>query len=159
MAGADLAGLEVFAGRWAGQGEGHYPTIAGFAYREEVDLLPGPKPFLTYASRTWNLATGAPMHVECGYLRPAAGGAVELVLAQPTGIAEVHTGRLEAAGADGGAAVAFEPVALALAPTAKDVRQVRRRVQVEGGVLSYDLWMAHAGTPLTHHLRAELRRA
>jgi len=29
---------------------------------------------------------------------------------------------------------------------------------LDGGTLVYDLWMAHADTPLTHHLHAELRR-
>lgn len=148
----DLGGLQVFAGRWAGQGAGHYPTICDFAYREEIDLLVGPKPFLTYLSRTWKAATGAPMHTETGYLRPAAGGTVELILAQPTGITEIHTGHLR------GGVLDLAPAHLGLSPTAKDVRAVRRTLTVVGDVLTYDIAMAHAGTPLTHHLHAELRR-
>jgi acetoacetate decarboxylase len=42
--------------------------------------------------------------------------------------------------------------------TAKDVRSVRRTLALRGDLLVYDLWMAYAHVPDTHHLHAELRR-
>ena len=149
---APLAGL---IGDWRGEGAGHYPTIADFAYRESVRFGHVGKPFLAYEQRTRHPDTGAPMHAETGYLRVTAAG-VELVLAHPTGIVEVEEGAIETA-AD---VVTFElrTSTVGRTATAKDVRSLRRRFVLDGDTLRYDVWMAHADTPETHHLAALLRR-
>lgn len=149
-----LGELAPFAGRWVGGGEGHYPTIDDFTYEEEIHFTAPPgKPFLTYLSRTWKPGRTQPMHTENGYLRPSGDGAVELLVSQPTGFVEIQRGPL----ADG--VLELNMHTLAAAPTAKPVTEIRRRLAVDGDRLSYDLWMAHGPTPLTHHLHAELRRA
>lgn len=91
------------------------------------------------------------MHAETGYLRPTPDGA-ELVVAQPTGLVEVH------AGAWDGEVLELRCLQVGRAPSAKDVRSVRRRFVLQGDTLVIDLWMAHAETPETHHLHAELSR-
>ena len=145
--------LAAFAGTWRGTGEGHYPTIADFTYTEEIELSPVPgKPFLFYRSRTRAGDDGRPLHTETGYLRPT-GDAVELLITQPTGFVEIH----RATEADG--VLDFAEILLGASPDAKDVHAVRRRFVVAGDTLSYDMWMAFADVPMTHHLRAELRRA
>jgi hypothetical protein len=146
--------LGLFVGTWIGGGAGHYPTIDDFEYEEEVEFtaLPG-KPFLAYRSRTWSPARERPLHTENGYLRPTGGGVVELLVSQPTGFVEIQRGPLT----DG--VLDFTLHSLAASPDAKPVHDVRRRYVVEGDVLSYDVWMAHAETPLTHHLKAQLHRA
>jgi hypothetical protein len=48
---------------------------------------------------------------------------------------------------------------VAATPSAKDVADVRRRLRVEGDVLTYDLWMSASGHDDTHHLRGVLHRA
>ncbi|GGI07832.1 UPF0678 fatty acid-binding protein-like protein [Egicoccus halophilus] len=151
---APLAGL---VGTWAGAGEGHYPTIDRFTYTEQVTFTHVGRPFLAYAQRTTSPATGLPMHAETGFLRVVgsddpARPAIELVLAHPTGVAEVEEGSL----ADGVLELATTTVGLTA--TAKPVRSLRRRFVLDGDVLAYDLWMAHADTPETHHLRATLHR-
>lgn len=150
---APLAGL---LGSFHGPGRGDYPTIDPFGYEETVTFGHVGKPFLAYTQRTVHPETGAPMHAECGYLRHVGDGRLELVLAHPTGIVEVEQGQLE---------IAADVVALELATTtvgrtetAKDVRALRRRFVLDGDELRYDLWMAHADTPMTHHLAARLRR-
>ncbi|MFD4294596.1 FABP family protein [Rhodococcus sp. NPDC058505] len=148
-----LGELGVFAGTWVGGGDGHYPTIDDFSYEEEIDFTATPgKPFLAYRSRTWSPGRERPMHTENGYLR-RAGDAIELLVTQPTGFVEIQRGDL----IDG--VLDLTPVALAASPDAKPVHEIRRRITVDGDALSYDLWMAHADTPLTHHLTARLRRA
>lgn len=151
---APLAGL---LGTWRGRGHGDYPTIDPFDYLEEVSFGHVGKPFLAYGQRTRHAETDLPLHAEAGYLRPGGGdGAIELVIAQPTGITEVHTGMLVD---DGGSVVLdLRCDAPGRTPSALPVHAVRRRIVVEGDVLGYDLWMAHGDTPETHHLTATLHR-
>ncbi|MEX1177011.1 MAG: FABP family protein [Nitriliruptor sp.] len=159
---ATLEPLAGLLGSFTGEGRGEYPTIEPFAYRETVTFGHVGKPFLAYTQRTSHLATGAPMHAESGYLRvvPAsvAGGhaSLELVLAHPTGIVEVEEGPL---GREGGTLVLeLATTTVAGTATAKDVRALRRRFVLDGDRLSYEVAMAHADTPMTHHLAAVLHR-
>lgn len=148
-----LGDLAPFAGTWTGGGEGHYPTIEPFSYDETIEFatIPG-KPFLVYGSRTRHRTEQRPLHTENGYLRRAADH-VEFLISQPTGFVEIQRGRL----LDG--VLDLATIVLERSPDAKPVHEVRRRFVLDGDVLSYDFWMAHADTPLTHHLRAELRRS
>ncbi|MFA9444198.1 FABP family protein [Egicoccus sp. AB-alg6-2] len=152
-----LTPLAPLLGTWAGEGEGHYPTIAAFRYREQVSFTHVGKPFLVYAQRTAHPDSGAPMHAEVGYLRIVAdvdptSVAVEFVLAHPTGIVEVEEGRF----ADG--VIELRTTTVGRTATAKQVRSLRRRFVLDADVLAYDVWMAHADTPETHHLQARLHR-
>ncbi|MFF0815125.1 FABP family protein [Rhodococcus sp. NPDC003318] len=148
-----LGELGVFTGTWIGGGDGHYPTIDDFSYEEEIEFTATPgKPFLAYRSRTWSPGRERPMHTENGYLRHA-GDTLELLVSQPTGFVEIQRGDLHAGVLD------LTLVSLNRSPDAKPVHDIRRRITVDGDVLSYDMWMAHASTPLTHHLTARLQRA
>ncbi|MCB8912922.1 FABP family protein [Rhodococcus rhodochrous] len=153
MADDPLGCLAPFAGRWTGGGDGHYPTIDDFAYDETIEFatIPG-KPFLMYVSRTRHRTEGRPLHTENGYLR-RSGDDVELLVSQPTGFVEIQ--RTSPAGG----VLDFTTLTLERSPEAKPVHEVRRRFEVDGDTLVYDFWMAHADTPLTHHLHAELHRA
>lgn len=143
--------LEMLEGTWEGSGRGEYPTIEDFSYQEVVTFtrLPG-KAVLAYVQRTRS-PDGRPLHAESGYYRFSEEG-VELVIAQPTGIAEAHHGRIA------GSCIDFEPTGIVLTPTAVEVKEVRRHVQVDGDELSYRLDMAAVGRPLTFHLEARLHR-
>jgi hypothetical protein len=148
--------LAPLLGTFAGEGAGDYPTIEPFRYREQVSFTHVGKPFLAYAQRTAHPGTGAPMHAETGYLRLLEGRRLELVLAHPTGVTEIEEGELEAV--DGGLAFELVTTHVGLTSSAKRVRGLRRRFVLAGDELTYDLWMAHADTPETHHLHATLRR-
>lgn len=148
----DLEPLAFLIGSWAGVGRGEYPTIESFRYAEQVEFSPGPgKPFLAYVQRT-QTTDGEPLHSEAGFLRMTGSGP-ELVIAQPTGLAEAHSGTLD------GQILALQSLAVASTPEAKDVREVQRQLRVVGGVLHYRLELAYAEVPLTLHLEAELRRS
>lgn len=152
----DVAILAPLLGTWAGTGEGSYPTIEPFRYREEVTFGHAGKPFVAYRQATVRLDTGLPAHAEAGYLRGTGGNRVELVLAHPTGLAELAEG--EVAVTEAGLALRLASVAVARTATAKEVTRVDRTITVEGDVLRYELAMAAVGQPHQHHLAAELQR-
>lgn len=152
-----VAHLAGFLGTWRGRGHGDYPTIEAFDYLEQVTFGHVGKPFLAYGQRTRHADTDQPLHAEAGYLRPGGDpGTAELVIAQPTGITEVHTGTIE--DGDDGLVVDLRCEAPGLTPTARPVTVVRRRIVLAGDTLHYDLWMGHDETPETHHLAATLHR-
>lgn len=148
----DVAPLAFLLGTWTGEGTGHYPTIAGFAYREEVVVGHVGKPHLTYRQRTWHADDGRPLHSEVGYFRAGRGGTVELVLAHPTGVVEVAEGPLR------GTRLELASTAVDRTSTAKEVLALTRVIEVVGDVWRYELGMAAVGLPLGPHLAAELRR-
>jgi hypothetical protein len=149
----DLEPLAGLLGTWRGEGAGEYPTITPFRYGEEVRFWHVGKPFLAYAQRTWSLEDGRPLHAETGYWRVKPGGAVELVLAHPTGIVEVQEGRLD------GGRIELRSTTVAGTATAKQVTALRRRFDLDGDRLAYTVAMAAVGQPLQHHLAADLHRA
>ncbi|MDP8962226.1 MAG: FABP family protein [Actinomycetota bacterium] len=148
----DLEELRAFLGVWEGAGEGHYPTIRSFHYLERVAFDHVGKPFLAYGQGTRTVDDGRPLHTESGFLRPGGAGRAEFLIAQPTGIVEVYEGPFD------GRTLDVRAAAIGLSRTAKRVRSLRRRFELDDDMLRYDLWMAYADTPETHHLHAELRR-
>jgi hypothetical protein len=154
---AALEPLATLLGTWEGEGTGHYPTIDDFAYGERVVFGHTGKPFLTYRQTTWRADDGTPLHAEVGYVRVLPGVAigalaVELILAHPTGIAEVEEGRLV------DDTLELRATTVGRSATAKPVHALRRRFVLAPDTLRYDVWMAHADTPESHHLEALLHR-
>lgn len=147
----DVDHLGFLVGSWHGSGHGDYPTIDPFDYSEHIVFEAPQKPFLVYRQSTHS-TTGDPLHTETGYLRPAGNGHVELVIAQPTGIVEVHTGTVE------GTTLHFRTVEVTGTPSAKEVTSVERIIEVAGDTLGYELYMAAVGQPHLLHLAAHLTR-
>ncbi len=150
-------------GTWAGSGEGSYPTIESFGYVEEVTFGHVGKPFFAYSQKTRHAETGLPLHAESGYWRFLPGDddapslrPVELVMAHPTGVAELLSGVFIAEGSGG----AFELSCPNVVTTASAVlvERTTRQFRFDGDTLSYDVAMAAVGQPLTHHLSATLTR-
>lgn len=154
----DLKPLAGLIGTWVGEGEGHYPTIETFRYREEISFGHVGKPFVSYRQATVNLGTGMPAHAEAGYLRAIGAGRVELVLAHPTGIAEVAEGTAETDPDGPSLHIHLESTSVTTTTTAKEVTSIERRIDVLGDTLRYDLYMAAVGQPHQHHLAATLHR-
>lgn len=153
----DLAPIAFLIGTWRGHGRGTYPTIEDFTYAEEITFLAPPgKPFLVYTQKTKRTGdhpeAGTPLHTETGYLRPVGSNRVELVLAMPTGVTEIHDGSID------GTHIELRTVTVGLTPTAKTVTSVERSLHVEGDTLSYELLMGAVGQPHQLHLEANLHR-
>lgn len=149
----DCEQLAFLLGTWRGGGEGDYPTIDAFAYNEEVVFGHVGKPFLSYSQKTRHAESGLPLHAEAGYLRAVGGAAIELVLAQPSGIMEIHTGTVD------GTALSLTLHQVSTTPAALSVTDVTRAIRLDGEALVYDIAMAAVGEPLTHHLTGRLERA
>ena len=149
----DLAELSFLLGTWRGRGEGEWPGAEPFTYGEELTFEHVGDTFLLYAQRSWSLEDEEPVHFERGFARPAGSGRVELVLAHPIGVAEVAEGTV----ADGVLEVASTSVSLT--GTASAVTELRRRLDVTGDALTYELRMAMRDIPLAFHVRSRLSRS
>ncbi len=151
----DIAHLVPLLGTWRGEGRGIYPTIDDFGYGEELTYSHVGDAYLVYEQRSWAMDSGDPVHLERGFVRPAPEpGALELVLAHPIGVVEVAHGRID------GNELTFstDPGHVARTATGLEVTGLRRRYVIDGDSLTYTLDMATTATPMTEHLRAELRR-
>ena len=94
------------------------------------------------------------MHAESGYLRLAAGGGLEAVVAQATGITEVSKGSIE--GGDSAQRIALKSTQVA---NAQKVTEVAREYSLQpDGALKCVVSMAASGQPLQQHLSATLTR-
>ena len=155
----DLAPLSFLLGRWEGAGVGGYPTIESFRFGQEISFSHNGKPFLIYASRSWLLDEDGnlvrPLATETGYWRPQPGGQLELILAHPTGIAEIYVGEVT------GTKIELRTDVVARTTSAKEVTAGHRLYGLVGPDLdlgwAYD--MAAMGQPLQPHLSAQLKRA
>lgn len=146
----DIEPLGFLLGTWSGEGQGEYPTISPFGYRETVTFTHVGKPFFFYTQRTFATDDGQPLHGEAGYLRSPRPGWVEFVVAHPTGVVEVDEGSFT------GSSLRLRSSLVAGTESAKDVTAVERDFDFEPGVITYSLRMAAVGQPLGHHLRARL---
>ncbi len=145
--------LAALAGTWRGGGAGEYPTISPFSYTEELLIAPVPdRPVAHWRTTTRDAPTNQPRHAESGFLRTTPNG-IELVVAHSFGIVETASGTFEAG------VLALRSGGLLGTASAKRVDEVHRHYEFDGDTLRYTIAMAAVGLPMTHHLRAELRRA
>jgi hypothetical protein len=152
----DVAVLAPLLGTWEGSGAGEYPTIDDFVYLESITFTHVGKPFVSYVQRTRHPETGAPMHAETGYLRVPRPGSIEIVMAQPTGLAEIYEGAV--VGGDVPLVIDVRSSSISATPSAKEVTITERTISVTGDDLHYTFRMAAVGQPLQHHLSATLHR-
>lgn len=153
-----LLPIASLLGTWKGKGSGKYPTIEPFQYEEELVFSHVGKPFIEVHQRTWHPVSHLPMHTETGYIRMTPAGP-ELVVADPTGYAEVFKGELS--NTNNVLSLNFTSTVISKTPTAKDVTGLTRNFRLgtdSNGApqLSYELGMAAVGQPMQVHLTAEL---
>lgn len=160
-----LLGLSWLIGTWAGVGVGGYPTIDSFQFGQELSFSSDGRPFLAYTSRAWLLDEDGnqvrPLARESGYWRPQPDNRVELVLAHPTGYAEVWVGEVTVTSMDDaaitGARAELRTDVVARTASAKDYSAGHRLYGLVDGELLWAYDMAAVGEPLTSHLSARLR--
>jgi hypothetical protein len=144
--------LLFLVGTWVGEGHGEYPTIDSFDYGEEIVFEHPGRPVITVRQRAWILADSRPSHAETGFLRATEDGHAEALIAQGNGIVQVQEGTVS------GQKLQLRSTTVGRSSTAKEVHEVARTFEVDGDELRYEMSMAAVGQPMTHHLRAMLRR-
>jgi THAP4-like, heme-binding beta-barrel domain len=153
----ELVPLAWLLGRWTGVGVGGYPTIGDFRFGQEVTFSENGKPFLHYLSRSWLLDDDGnqvrPLAQETGYWRPQPEGRLEVLLAHPTGFAEIWLGAVD------GAKIELSTDVVARTDSAKPYTAGHRLYGLVEGDLLWAFDMAAMEQPLQPHLSATLRRA
>lgn len=156
-----VRGLLPYVGLWRGRGRGGYPTIEDFDYGQEIRISHDGRPFLSYESRAWVLDGQSrpvrPAGRESGWWRPVLAdgrptGELEVLLTTPTGIMELHVGRVT------GNQIELATDAVLRTATAKEVTAGRRLYGIVEGELLYAQEMAAVGQGLAPHLSARLSR-
>ena len=163
----ELKTLSWLIGSWVGVGVGGYPTIEDFHFGQEVSFSTDGRPFLSYWSRTWLLDDQGnqirPLSMETGFWRPQPDNQVEVVLAHPTGYAEVWVGDITVTEISDatitGARVELRTDVIARTVTAKEYSAGHRLFGLVQGDLLWAYDMAAVGQPLTAHVSARLKRA
>ena len=152
----DLMPVVWLLGNWHGDGHGDYPTIEPFTFEQDVVFAHDTRPFLHYFSRTWitddkgeRVRPGA---LETGFLRPKEDGQLELVLAHPTGYAEVWYGEVD------GPRITLATDVVARTSSAKEYTAGQRMYGLVEGDLMYAYDMAAMGQALQPHTWARLQR-
>lgn len=143
--------IAFLLGTWRGKGIGNYPTIEPFEYEETVTFEHIGKPFVAYAQRTKG-TDGSPLHAETGYIRVTNDGTLELVISQPSGVTEIHTGTRD------GSRLEFTSTSVALTPTAKQIDRVGRVIDVIDDTMTNELMMSAVGESYQWHLGATLHK-
>jgi hypothetical protein len=164
---AELLPLSWLLGRWVGVGVGGYPGIDEFHFGQEVEFGTDGRPFLSYRSQSWLLdADGVqvkPLATEMGFWRPRPDNGVELLLAHPTGYAEVWLGTVTVTGIENavitGARAEFKTDIVARTASAKDYTAGERMYGLVNGDLLWAYDMEATGHPMTVHLSAKLAKA
>jgi hypothetical protein len=153
---SELVPLAWLLGRWEGAGVGGYPSIESFQFGQEVTFTHVGKPFLAYSSRTWLLDEDGnqvrPLASETGFWRPQPDGALEVMLAHPTGYAEIWLGTAQ------GAKVELATDVVARTASAKEYTAGRRLYGLVEGELLWAMDMAAVGEPLQAHVSGRLKR-
>lgn len=155
-----IADFEFLIGSWEGNGEGHYPTITPFRYREVLTFTATPgKPFLYYVQKTFGLED-QPMHTESGYLRPIGDGRIEFTLAQPTGQTELLEGTVGEED-DGTITITLDTSTVVNTSSAKQVDSTNRAYAIspDRTEMVTEFGMAAVGEPMQQHLLSNLTKA
>lgn len=148
--------VSALVGQWTGEGEGQYPTIEPFGYRETLQFTErSDHPAVHYEQRTWRRTPDGETasHWETGLLRLSSNGDARLLNAQG-GRSEVMEGTWERK--DHAWIILLEGIGYA-----GDERVVRsrRNLSFDGTTLGYTMDMETTATnQMSLHLTASLTR-
>jgi hypothetical protein len=148
-----LAPFSEWLGSWEGEGHGHWEAEQPFRYRERLAIEAVPtRAILRVTQRTTVFASGDLSHTEMGFLRLFPDQSVELVVADPTGYSEIHTGRLQ------GGVLDLVPHSLSRSPTSRPLHRIQRRLQLDHDSLHTTVAIAVGEETVAPHVESWLHR-
>ncbi len=150
--------FDLLEGAWGGEGNGGYPTIDLFTYRERMVFTRKDKTTLAYDQRTKKRLEGSqafvPSHWENGFITILENGELELVNAQSGGRGEVLNGHIEVVGST----IRLDFFSKHLINDERMV-ETRRSFELDGDRLRYEMEMRTTKVDrLTRHLAIQLER-
>ena len=152
----ELLPLAWLLGAWHGNGRSEYPDTEPFAFEQDVAFTHDTRDFLHYFSQTWvtdeaGERTG-PGHLETGFLRAVGDSKVELLLAHPTGYAEIWYGEID------GPRLTMATDLVARTVAASEYTAGQRMYGLVEGTLMYAIDAAAGGHPMQSQLWGKLNR-
>uniref|UniRef100_A0A8C5MKG9 THAP domain containing 4 n=1 Tax=Leptobrachium leishanense TaxID=445787 RepID=A0A8C5MKG9_9ANUR len=154
-----VAPLAWMLGSWVSEqdGQGEFPTISSFQYKEEAVISHVGQPMLNFTFCASNPDTGKPLHRECGFIRIKPGtNHVAFISAQNTGVVEIEEGEVQ------GEQLTISSHSISRISFAKEphVQQICRIFRLTpDGKLEQTVSMATNTQPLAPHLRVTYRKA
>lgn len=139
----DVAHLGWLVGDWRGIGKGRDHAGNEFNFEQVVQFAHDRRPFLEYRALSWVVDTDLvrlhASHVEQGYWRGLTDNAVEVVLSNPMGIAELWQGKVEVTALENaqitGAKLLLTSTSVARTPSAPALATVDRMYGLRDGKL------------------------
>lgn len=144
--------LSFLIGTWRGQGEGGFPSVEDFRYREQMTFTDAGDGVLVYREEAWDDG-GEPVHSETGYLRALDDGTIDFALAYPFGVAEVMEGFVEET------KLTLASRSVGVTNHGEPVIGLTRVIEVGQGALVYETLMETPKQTMARHLRGTLTRA
>ncbi|XP_053315007.1 peroxynitrite isomerase THAP4 isoform X2 [Spea bombifrons] len=150
--------LAWMLGSWVSEpaGEGEFPTIAPFRYKEELVISHVGQPMLNFTSCASDPETGKALHRECGFIQIKPGTSqVAFICAQNIGVVEIEEGEVQ------GEQLTLTSLSLNRISFAKEpyVEQISRNFRLTSeGKLVQTVSMATSTQPLAPHLHVTYRR-
>lgn len=130
--------------------KGHYPTINDFTYHEIMKFESLGQPLLNYESRSRHPVSGAPMHLESGFLRVKPGtNELAFMVSHNFGLSVLEEGLAKQN------SLQLESKSISRMSFAKEpsVKMIRKSYTLlEDGTLEVSTDMETSNTELTNHL-------
>lgn len=152
-----LKPIQWLIGTWETiSAKGHFPTIKDFVYSEVMKFESVGQPLLNYEARSRNTVSGAPMHLECGFLRIKPGtNQVAFMISHNFGLVVLEEGTASESGLE------LESQSISRMSFAKDpsVKALKKTYKLnEDGTLEIRTDMETSNTVMTNHLVAVYRK-
>lgn len=144
--------LAFLLGTWRGGGSGRLHDHEPFDFDEEIRFSHRGRPWLVYEQRAWVPSDESLLHTEMGFWR------LDAEADRLYGFVALTAGSDFSQGVLSGTTVSLSAVAAPMAEGVESVEVLRRRYQVDGDRLSYEVDMGSDGTPVALHVAGELRR-
>ncbi|RDD39237.1 UPF0678 fatty acid-binding protein-like protein [Trichoplax sp. H2] len=149
-----LQDVSWLLGTWSGQGDGIYPNIKSFSYKEEIKFSHVGQPNLQFQSSSWHLTNNTPMHFESGFWFFDRNH-VKAAIAHNLGVCDIMEGEMT----NNQITVTTTDITRKSDSKPPKVTKVQKIYKLlEDGDLEYIMLMETEQYPLQEHLRSRFKK-